>query len=64
MLSANRLIFDGGQLDAQTSRKVIIEILELLLVAKKMAAMDLAATWIELDQYETLSKEIEADCQF
>ena len=34
---------------------------ELLLEARKNEkAMDLAAIWIELDQYETLSKEIES----
>ena len=62
VLSANRLIFDGGQLDAEIeSERLSLQSSELLLEARKNEkAMDLAAIWIELDQYETLSKEIES----
>ena len=62
VLSANRMIFDGGKIDAQISAD------EQRLMAAKYSlqarmderALQLASIWVDLDRYEKLNSEIEA----
>ncbi len=61
VLSANRLIFDGGALDAQiATQNFSVKSKEYALRAKiDERLMELASIWVELERYETLNKKIE-----
>ena len=62
VLSANRMIFDGGKIDSQ----IISEEQKLIAARHKLQArmderaMQLASIWVDLDRYERLNGEIES----
>ena len=62
VLSAKRLIFDGGKLDASiAAERLALRSSELLLASRENdKARELAELWVNLNQYEVLSSEIES----
>lgn len=57
VLSANRILFDGGQTEAQVAaaQHRVAAAKHNIQVAIDQQALDLAVTWVELDKYERLN---------
>ena len=62
VLSANRMIFDGGKIDAQISsdEQRLIAARHSLQARMDERALQLASIWVDLDRYEKLNGEIES----
>ena len=62
VLTANRMIFDGGKLDAQISadEQRLIAARHALQAEMDKRALQLANIWADLDRYEKLNAEIES----
>lgn len=62
VLTANRLIYDGGKLDAQiqAEQKRLAAAKHSLDAKLNERALQLASIWIDLDKYEKLNAEIES----
>jgi len=62
VLSANRMIFDGGQIDAQIrAAEHRLNAARYILQARMdERALQLASVWVELDRYQKLNAEIES----
>lgn len=62
VLTANRMIFDGGKIDAQISadEQRLIAARHSLQARMDERALQLASIWVDLDRYEKLNGEIES----
>jgi hypothetical protein len=62
VLTANRMIFDGGKIDAQISadEQRLIAARHSLQARMDERALQLASVWVDLDRYEKLNGEIES----
>jgi len=62
VLTANRMIFDGGKIDAQISadEQRLIAARHSLQAQMDERALQLASVWVDLDRYEKLNGEIES----
>jgi outer membrane protein TolC len=62
VLSANRMIFDGGKIDAQISadEQRLIAARHSLQARMDQRALQLSSIWVDLDRYEKLNGEIES----